>query len=165
MNSEVWDFVMDHPLFSSHDHHLDFNNFEGYRSVYEAKSLLGIGYATADLLTASGVEFDDQASEEEQLADHWRHIQTTGYGRSVNLGSKALFGLEFSPENFGKITKKLRILLKDRSASEIYDYFVREKANNKWVLQDLHFRPGNEDLLQSKMFPDYYRFSWRITSW
>ena len=140
MSSGVQDFVMEQPLFSHHDHHCHFKEFEENRSGYDAKSLLG--YADWDIETAAGIESDGQVSQDEKIAAHWQDIRTTGYGRAVSLGCKMLFGLEYSPENFGAITEKLRSVFKDRPAPEIYDYFVKEKANNRWVLQDGYFRPG-----------------------
>lgn len=162
MNSEVRNFVMNHPLFSHHDHHCDFKEFDKNRSGYNAKSMMG--YANADIQTAAGVRSDSQPNGDEQFNNYWPKIRTTGYGRAVRLGCKELFNLDYSVDNLDTITDELRSTLKDKSVSEVYDYFVKEKANNKWVLQDGYFRPGNEEILHEEMFPDYYRFAWRMDS-
>jgi hypothetical protein len=160
MSSEVRDFVMKYPLFSHHDHHCHFKDFEEKRVHYDAASLLG--YADADIQTAAGTKSHGQSCTKEHIAAYWPKISTTGYGRAVAITCRTLFDLDYSVDNFGAITERLQAILSDRSALEVYNYFVKEKANIKWVLQDGYFAPGNEDLLQSEMYPEYYRFAWRM---
>jgi hypothetical protein len=160
MSSEMHDFVMQHPLFSHHDHHCHFREFEDKRLEYDETSLLG--YAEADLETAAGLGEHRQPTARARISAHWPRIATTGYGRAVNLGCKALFGLDYSPANFPAITEALQSAFSKRTPTEVYDYFVKEKAGVEWVLQDGYFAPGNEDLLQDTMYPDYYRFAWRM---
>jgi len=160
MSTVIRDFVMNHSLFSHHDHHCNFKVFEEGRQVYDFRSLLG--YAGADLTTAAGARPAKLPDAETQAAHYWPKIRTTGYGRAVSLCCKLLFDLDYAPENFPDITRALRTALEGKSAGEAYDYFVREKANNKWILQDGYFRPGQEKLLQEEMYPNYYRFAWRM---
>ena len=47
MPESIRDFVMEQPLFSHHDHHGDFQQFEEEREGLDYRSLLG--YAGADL--------------------------------------------------------------------------------------------------------------------
>ena len=154
------DFVMQHPLFSHHDHHCHFREFEDKRLEYDETSLLG--YAEADLETAAGPGEHGQPTAREHISAYWPRIRTTGYGRAVTLGCKALFGLDYSPVNFPAIGIALQSAFSKRAPTEVYDYFVKEKAGVKWVLQDGYFAPGNESLLQDTMYPDYYRFAWRM---
>jgi hypothetical protein len=160
MSLEMHDFVMQHPLFSHHDHHCHFREFEDKRSEYDETSLLG--YADEDIETAAGPGEHPQATARERTATYWQKIATTGYGRAVSLGCKALFGLDYSPGNLAAIAEALQSAFQNRTPVEVYDYFVKEKAGVKWVLQDGYFAPGNEDLLQDTMYPDYYRFAWRM---
>jgi predicted TIM-barrel fold metal-dependent hydrolase len=160
MSSEVHDFVMNHPMFSHHDHHCHFKEFEEKRLDYDAASLLG--YAIADIETAAGPKSNGESSAKERIAAYWPRISTTGYGRAVTIACEALFDSDYSADNFGMVTDKLQSTLSDKSAAEVYDYFVKEKANVTWVLQDGYFAPGNEDLLQHEVYPDYYRFAWRM---
>ncbi len=161
MSSQIRNFIMEHALFSHHDHHCNFKDFEEGRSGYAAHSLLG--YAVDDLTTAASTNSDtQQLKEEEKAVALWPKIRTTGYGRAVTLACKDIFDLDYSPQNFNTIKEKLQTALKGKSASDIYDYFVKERANNKWVLQDGYFRPGKESLLKEKLYPDYYRFAWRM---
>jgi hypothetical protein len=151
---------MQHPLFSFHDHHCHFREFEEKRLEYDAISLLG--YADADLETAAGPGEHKQPTPRERLTANWPRIATTGYGRAVNLGCRALFGLDYSPDNFTAITEALQSALADRTPAEVYDYFVKEKAGVSRVVQDGYFAPENTDLLQDTMYPGYYRFAWRM---
>ena len=157
MSTAIRDFVMNHPLFSHHDHHCDFETFEQGRDGYDHSSLLG--YAGADLVTAAGPRPPDV---EDATTAYWPAIRTTGYGRAVTLGCRALFDLEYSPENFPQITEALRGAIEGKSTRQVYDYFVRDRANNKWLLQDGFFRPGQERVAGEERYPDYYRFAWRM---
>jgi uncharacterized protein len=160
MSSDLHDFVMNHTLFSHHDHHCHFEQFEEKRPYYDALSMLG--YADADIVTAAGPRPDEAIDAAERTAAYWPKISTTGYGRAVTLGCRELFDLDYSPENFSAITEKLQSVLRGRSAQEVYDYFVKEKANVKWVLQDSHFAQGDAGPHRGTMFPEYYRFAWRM---
>ena len=160
MSASIRDFVMNHPLFSHHDHHCHFKAFEEGRPNYDFTSLLG--YAHADLLTAAGPRPAALPDAAAQITAYWPTIRTTGYGRAVSLGCEKLFGLEYAPENFPAITRALKEAIEGKSALQVYDYFVREQANNKWLLQDGFFRCGQEHLLDQEMYPDYYRFAWRL---
>lgn len=160
MSSNIRDFVMNHPLFCHHDHHNNFKEFDAGRPNYNFSSL--IGYADADLVTAAGTTPTDALDRETFISTYWPAIRTTGYSRAVVLGCKALFDLDYTPENFPAITEALRAAIEGKSTAEVYDYFVREKADNRWVIQDSYFRPGQEDLLKEEVYPPYYRFVWRM---
>ena len=160
MTPSIREFVMNHPLFSHHDHHRNFEEFEKARSGYDFKSLLG--YAGADLTTAAGARPAERPDEQARVAALWPKIRTTGYGRGVSLGCTELFDLDYSVENFPAITEALRSVIEGKSPAEVYDYFVRDKANNRWILQDGYFRPGHESMLEKEMYADYYRFAWRM---
>ncbi|MBN1675331.1 MAG: amidohydrolase family protein [Kiritimatiellae bacterium] len=159
MSSAIREFVMQQPLFSHHDHHVTFADFDKNRETYGAAALLG--YAGADLTTAAGARPPSFENEEQRLAALWPNIRTTGYGRAVTLGCQALFGLEFAPEHFAQIGKAVQAAIKGKTAEELFDYFVREKANIKWVAQDGLFRPERPDALRTELYPDYYHFAFR----
>jgi len=160
MSTSIRDYVMSHVLFSHHDHHCNYRAFEEGRPDYDHGSLTG--YAGADLTTAAGARPAREPEGEGRLATYWPKIRTTGYGQAVVLGCRALFDLDYTPENFPAITRALRSALEGKSTGEVYDYFVRGSANNRWVLQDGYFRPGQEGILEEEMYPDYYRFAWRM---
>jgi len=160
MSSGIYDFVMNYPLFSHHDHHCPFTEFEEKRPVYDAISFLG--YADADIETAAGPGSGGNSDVKERARSYWPLIRTTGYGQAVTLGCKSLFDLDFKAENFNTITEKLQNIFNTKSSADIYDYFIKKKANIKWVIQDSYFAPGNSDLLQGNMYPDYYHFAWRM---
>ena len=164
MGTTIRDFVMNHALFSHHDHHRDFKAFDDDRENYSFESLLGslFRYAGVDIGTAAGTKSAEATEAGTWWATQWPMIRTTGYGRAVSLGCKTLFELDYTSENFGAITAALRSALKGKSASDVYNYFLTDKANNKWVIQDGHFHPGREDMLREDMYPDYYRFAWRM---
>lgn len=164
MATGITDFVMDHALFSHHDHHNGFAVFEEERGGLDFRSLLG--YATADLVTAAGPRAldvpEDGLGSESWVGAHWPVIRTTGYGRAVDLTCRALFDIEYQPESFSEITRALGSMVEGKTPAEVYNCFMLEKANNPCVLQDGHFRPGNEDTIESAKYPDYYRFAWRM---
>jgi uncharacterized protein len=155
----ITEFVLNHPLFCHHNHHFDFRDFEAQRSAHGFRSLLS--YAEADLVTAAGPRGDGWNGEPERLAELWPKVRTTGYGRAVSLGCRALFGLEYEAANFGRITEALQSAFADRSPLEVYEYFLREKANTKWVVKDHHRSSEGEVATGEALYPDYYRFTWR----
>ena len=160
MSSALHDFIIKHPLFSHHDHHCTFADFENDRAGYTHKALLG--YAVADLVTAAGARPSAYADDDARLEALWPSIRTTGYGRAVTLGCEELFGLDYTPSNFAQITEALQATIADKSPAQVYDYFVRKKANIQWVAQDGLFRIGKAEALQTELYPDYYRFAFRI---
>lgn len=161
MVSDIREFVMQHPLFCHHDHHRDFKDFDREREEYDYRSMLG--YAGADFSVTAGARPAQENGSDEWYRENWKYVRTTGYGRAVTHACRELFGLEFEPENFGKITEALQKILADRTAPELYDYCVREMANNRWVLQDSHFWVGREKYASdADRYPDYYRFAWRM---
>ena len=163
MVTDVADFVMSCPLFSHHDHHIDFQEFERIRDSIDFRDLLG--YATADLITAAGPRSRDAPQEgagsESWVIENWPAIRTTGYGRAVDLGCRELFDMQFSPEHFAEITQELRRTVSGKTAHEVYDYFVRDRAANRWVIQDGNFHPGRERSVGLDTHPNYYRFAMR----
>ena len=164
--SAISDFVMEQPLFCHHDHHANYRIFDEGREKYDFRSLLG--YAVADLVTAAGVGSGLDPANEEGVRAWWPSIRATGYGRAVDLGCKALFGLSYSPENFSRITESLRSAIAGKSAAEVYRYFVHERAGNRWTLHDGHFNIENPHVFASDgtaaadLYPDSYRFAFRI---
>ncbi len=158
--SAIREFVMNHPLFDHHDHHSNFYEFDANRESYDFQSLLG--YANADLVTAEGVRPPKGEMDRERIAGLWPKIRVTGYGRAVTLVCQELFGLDYAPENFDAITEALQASLAGKSASEVYDYYVHERAQNKWTLQDGHFRLDNASALKEAVYPSSYRFAFRM---
>ena len=159
MASSIAEFVLTHPIFCHHNHHFDFRDFEAQRTTHDFRGLLG--YAESDLVTAAGTRAVSGVTEAERVAALWPKIRTTGYGRAVTLGCRALFGLEYGPQTFDQVTKALQEAFVGRSAREVYDYFVREKANTKWVIKDWYASSSGEVAPGESLYPDYYRFTWR----
>lgn len=160
MTDELTEFVMQHPMLSHHDHHCHFKTFEAQRKQFDAASLLG--YAGSDLATAAGNRTIDDVSVRDNVAAFWPAIAVTGYGRAVTLGCRALFDLDYAPATFDAVTARLQSFLADRPAAEIYADCIRKRANIPWVIQDFFYKPGNESLLNEALYPDYYRFAWRM---
>ncbi|NIO33211.1 MAG: amidohydrolase family protein, partial [Gemmatimonadetes bacterium] len=163
MATSIREFVMSHPLFCHHNHHYNFRQFDRERDSYDYRSLLG-GYAESDLVTAAGARPPQEWEETTYVAALWPKIRTTGYGRAVTLGCRELFDLEYSPENFAEITEALRASIAGKSAAEAYDYFVKEKANTRWVLNDGHTYGNDPAEYAGEAYPEYYRFVWRMDS-
>ena len=163
MTAPIREFVMNQPLFCHHDHHFNFRTFDRERESYDYRSLLG-GYAESDLTAAAGARPQHDLSEPGAVAALWPKIRTTGYGRAVTLGCRELFDLEYAPGNFAAITQALRAAIAGKSAAQVYDYFVKEKANTRWVLNDGHTYANNPAEYTDGAYPEYYRFTWRMDS-
>ena len=162
MNSDITDFVMNHPLFSHHDHHIHLKDFEQNRLQYNMSSMFG--YAYSDIETAVGTKDPEQLTGKERYRKYWPYVSTTGYGQAVTQGCRTLFDMDYSLDNFQAITEKLQSLFVDKTASEVFDYFLKEVANIKWVVEDAQYVPGDPALMKDDMFPDYYRCAWRMDS-
>ena len=158
--SKIREYVMHQPLFCHHDHHCSYEEFETNRESYTYENLLG--YAGADLVTAEGARPPKGPMDRKRIADLWPKIRATGYGRAVILECRELFGLEYSAANFDALTEALQASIKGKSASEVYAYFVHERAQNKWTLHDGKFRVENESALKKGIFPSSYRFAFRM---
>jgi len=158
--SAIREFVMNHPLFDHHDHHNCFEEFEANREGYDYQSLLG--YAVADLVTAEGPRPPKGEMDGARITRLWPKIRATGYGRAVTLGCQELFGLDYAPEHFQAITEALQASLAGKSAGQVYDYFVHQKAQNKWTLQDGSFRLDSPSAFKEDMYPSSYRFAFRM---
>jgi len=158
--SAIREFVMNQALFDHHDHHCNFEEFEANRESYDFQSLLG--YAGADLVTAEGPRPPKGPMDRERIARLWPSIRVTGYGRAVTLGCRELFGLDYEPQNFEAISEALQASLAGKQAGEVYDYYVRQRAQNDWTLHDGRFRLDNPSALKEDLYPPSYRFAFRI---
>ncbi len=160
MGSLIREFVMRHPLFCHHNHHVSFGEFDAGRPGYDHRSLLG--YADSDLRTAAGARPQGGDDQVDHLDELWPKMRTTGYGRAVELCSQELFGLSYEAPNFAAITRALQAAIADKSAPVIFDHYVREKAGTAWVLADAKVDPTDLSLYAADRYPDYYRFAWRM---
>jgi len=163
--SSIREFVLNHPLFDHHDHHMSYTEFEAQRHSFDYASLLA--YAHDDLVTAAaGVRSEIEEPARGLAARYWPKIAATGYARGVTLACQALFGLDFSPENFEAITEALQQAIAGRSAAEVYHYYMHERAQNKWTINDYisdHLSDlGKHSALSPHLFPDSYRCALRV---
>ena len=157
--SDIREFVMEQPLFCHHDHHHSYQDFDAGRGAYDHKALLG--YATADLVTAAGPDVSPELALD-RLAEYWPLIRTTGYGRAVDLTSRALFGLEYAPGNFSEITDALQDAISGRSAADIYHTYVHERAQNLWTIHDGNYNLAAKTAFRDDAYPSSYHFAFRI---
>jgi predicted TIM-barrel fold metal-dependent hydrolase len=160
--SAIRDYVMQHDLFCHHDHHQSYAAFDADREDYTFDSLLG--YAWADLTTAAGPRAHTGETSRQAIERLWPAIRLTGYGRAVDLGCRALFGLPYAPEHFDAITEALQGAIRGRTAAEVYTYFVHEKARNRWTIHDSIDPVGSPERLDPTQFPDSYRSAFRMDS-
>jgi hypothetical protein len=160
--SAIREYIMQHDLFCHHDHHQSYRAFDAGRDNYSFDSLLG--YAWADLTTADGPRPPQGEDNRARIERLWPAIRLTGYGRAVDLGCRALFGLPYTPEYFDAITVALQDTIRDRSAAEVYDYYVHQQARNRWTIHDGIDPLGHPDVLAPDQFPDSYRSVFRMDS-
>jgi len=164
--SDIREFVLNHDLFCHHDHHRSFQEFDAGREHYDFRNLLG--YASDDLVTANGTatarspRAHPAPTDRDRVRLLWPKIRATGYGRAVVLGARELFGLEYTPENFGAITEALQVSIRGKSAPQVYEHFVHQRAHNRWTIQDFKYDIGNPAALQPDTHPTSYRFAFRF---
>ena len=169
MTTSVTEFVFSQPLFDNHDHHVGFKAFPTIK--WSADHL--IAYAGADMVTAAG----PRPGPEEDLsrlnpmfpevvtggaAKHlWPRIKNTGYAQAVDITSQELFGLPFEEEAWPAISEKIQAMVSDKTPLELYDEWIKEKCNIRWVIEDC---VGFGTQVMADQFPDYYRFTFRWDS-
>ncbi len=157
--SHIREHVLNHDLFCHHDHHRSYQEFDAEREEYDFRHVLG--YASADLVTAAGTVTPRGPVTREEVERYWPKMRLTGYGRAVTLTARELFGLDYDPANFDAITAALQDSIGGRSAPEVYDYFVHERARNRWTIQDGKFR-CSASALEPETHPESYRFAFRF---
>lgn len=160
--STITDYVAAHPLFCHHDHHHTYAYFDAGRDRWDYASLLG--YADADLAVAEGARPPVGDLDRARIARHWPAVRFTGYGRAVTMGCRALFGLEFEPENFDAITAALQDAIRGRTAAEVYDDFVHQRADNVWTIHDGIDPINDHEVFDPQQLPDSYRSVFRMDS-
>lgn len=157
--SDIREYVLDHDLFCHHDHHRSYQEFDAEREQYDFRHVLG--YAGADLVTAAGTKPVRGPISCEEVERFWPKMRITGYGRAVTLTTRELFGLEYRAENFDAVTEALQASIRGKTAAEVYDYFVHQRAHNRWTIQDGKFRCSSA-VLEPETHPDSYRFAFRF---
>jgi predicted TIM-barrel fold metal-dependent hydrolase len=157
--SSIREFVMEHELFSHHDHHASFQEFERDRAQLDHRSLLG--YAVADLRNAAFGRLKPLPAQlgDEELKALWPLIRTTGYGRAVSYTASACFGIEYEPANFARLTEALRKSFEGRSAEQVYGRYLG-LARNKWLLLDYMSKMSWDEALVAR-HPASCRFAFR----
>jgi len=161
----ITDHVMESQLFCHHDHHHSYPVFDQERDDYGYRHLLG--YAEADLVTAAGTHPQVDLMTDEGVAKYWPMIRMTGYGRAVDLGCQALFGLSFGAENADALTEVLQATIRGKDTATVFDHYVHSLAKNKWTIHDRRFwidQLGTESTYDDGMYPDSYRFVVRMDS-
>ncbi len=156
----IREYVLNHDLFCHHDHHRSYEEFDAEREQYDFRHVLG--YAAADLVTAAGTHTTRGPVTREEVERWWPKMRLTGYGRAVTLTARELFGLEYAAENFDAITERLQGSIQGKTAAEVYDYFVHDRAHNRWTIQDGKFRCSTKDALAPVTHPDSYRYAFRF---
>jgi len=157
--SDIRDYVMQHELFNHHDHQQGFVEVERGRDGYNFASMFG--YADADLNVAAGRNVDVSKLRRDELTALWRASRLTGYGRAVDLASRALFGLPFVPERWDEITAALQARLAGKSGAEIYADMLGV-AQIKWTINDCFWAPVRNWPAAIAPYPDTYRFTFRM---
>ncbi len=151
---------MNQPLFCSHNHHEAFDTFVKDGPGYDFRTLLS--YANADFITAAGARPSTEGDEAARFAALWPKVRATGHGQATVMTCRELFGLEYAPENFSKITEELQSLIRSRPVEQLYDHLLREKANTRWVVNDGFTHEDSPAANTSEQYPGYYSFTWRM---
>ena len=151
--SEIRSFVMNEPLFDSHDHQIGYNQ-EWDKKTYEDF----IDYAQDDMVIAGRAK---KPGDVENNFSKWMYIRTTGYGQAVNFATQKLFNLDFTKNNAGKITDAIQEFTKNKTPESIYKELYGI-ANISGVINDL----GINDYTQLSYFtenqhPDFIKKTMR----
>lgn len=165
--TDIREFVMSEPLFETHNHQRGFSEHDWETKTW--RELLG--YADSDVHVAAGAAAPANLDDEARFFDLWPFVRTTGYGRAVELTSRALFGLEFTRENAAAITEAVRAFGRGRTPeAAAQDAFAR--ARIQWSINDIFWRPGNDlaifdghDHLGLSRFTMRYRFASHASLW
>jgi len=157
--SDIRNFVENEPIFETHNHQPGFNWHDWDRIDYREFT----GYAHADIAVASGPGIPERKLTDEEFFQLWPFVRTTGYGRAVELGVRELFDLDYTLENSGAITQKLRDFVRAQSPAEIYaDLFKRARIVGS--VNDI--LPAQDITVTRRMdhsgFPDFFRFAPRL---
>lgn len=159
--SDIREYVMGHDLFCHHDHQQGYLHIEQNREGFDYGSLLG--YAGADLVTASGRDMESEGLKHADIAALWPKTRLTGYGRAVELCCQGHFGLSYTEENWPAISEALQGLIAEKSGEQIYAEMLA-KAQIRWTINDIYWAPPAEWEAASLPTPDSFRQTWRMDS-
>ena len=160
MATAIRDFVMNQPLFCSHNHHESFATFARDASSYDFRTVWS--YANCDFITAAGARPSTEGDDTARFAALWPKIRATGHGNAALLTCRELFDLELAPEAFDQVTEALQSLISSHSVGDLYDHLLRKRANTTWVINDGFTHADRADAGLSQQYPEYYYFSWRM---
>jgi len=167
--SEIREFVLNEPLFETHEHMMDLGKFEHLRTnELEGRGFRDfLSYANGDINTAAGIDSDVFENDRDNSAFFklWEHVRTTGYGQAVNLGTQKLFDLPLTKETAGQITERLQEFIKDKSAKEVFET-IYEKVNvigavcdrNDIAYKDLNHFSGDN-------YPSFFKQALRLDTY
>ena len=147
--SEIRSFVLNEPLFDSHDHQ------GGYDQEWDQKSYEEfIGYARADMTTAIG---GFKKGDVDHNFEVWQYVRTTGYGQAANFATNKLFDLDYSKEHAEEITAAVQNFVRDKTPEEIYRELYKI-ANVSGVINDVG--GGNmpdPDYFTQDLHPEFFK--------
>jgi len=151
--SDLRDFIMQHPLFDSHEHQsengwewdtLDHTAFWGYLGQDMGNATLPNSEAMSD-------------------AQKWDAASTTGYGQAVDMGCRTLLNMPYDIRQAEAITDALQAWLHERRGTDIHRHIFKEQIGCTAVIADI-----NDDLLTppetltNPHVPDYIHFALRL---
>ncbi len=158
--SKIREFVMNEPLFNSHEHQSEWG-FDWKNMDYGAFW----GYLPADVVS-SKLPYEKNKKATGDYKTHlevWDRIFTTGYGQAISLGIKHLFDIDFSPETANEVSERIAAFVANREDKDIHEELFKTQAGCKWVLADIGAEPMTTlSSLTSDKVPDFIRFTMRV---
>jgi len=164
--SEIREFVFNKPIFETHEHLCNFQEFdEGRTEHLEDRGFRDfLSYAKDDMQTAAGIEHDllKDNPDDKTFFKMWEHVRTTGYGQAVHLGIQKLFNQTLTLESSESITDQVLEFMKDRSAKEIFEVIYR-KANIVGAIVD-RYEDSYKDLtvFSGNNYPPFFKQTLRL---
>ncbi len=164
--SEIIEFVMNTPMFETHEHLIDFEKLDidrkenledrGFRDF--------LGYADADINSARGIDYDcfNNDIDNSKFFELWDFVKTTGYGQAVNLGIQKMFNLTLNKENSQEIDNRLKEFMENKSAEEIFKE-IYKKVNVIGAVTD-RSEDSYKDLtvFSGKNYPSFIKVALRF---
>ncbi len=174
--NNLYDHIQNAPLFDTHEHLFGHSNMDNQKNSMLYKEVSEC-YATNAVVTSHGTpmhpEIDRELKEPGSIMDYftfmrtegmdeyyfenWERLRYTGYGEGIELGIKAVFGLDFTYGTHDQITASMRRMITEEGAEGVYNRLL-DMAGIIGVINSAYWYPlMDERFYTSGDFPERVR--------